>query len=279
MARARRPRDGRRGVERRLRAQRSACCSRAARSRKSNERGEPITGDTLLVLLNGHHDKVPFTLPRDSTPSSSGSASSTRSIRTAPTRMYKAGARYPLQGRSVAVLQDPVAAAASGGGCRRDVATRRRIAGDRVPSVGAASAIGSRDVDADQRSRRSDASMRRARRARDRRRHGRRSPGRGDARLATARFRRAARARHRRAHPAGDRRRPLSDQAHRRRDGRRHGRHLRRRPRRRRRRSLRDRRASGFGTRDSGFAARTPAESANPEASRSDVRASGARRR
>ena len=28
-----------------------------------NERGEPIIGDTLLVLLNGHNDKVPFTLP------------------------------------------------------------------------------------------------------------------------------------------------------------------------------------------------------------------------
>src|SRR6266496_856556 len=28
-----------------------------------NERGEPITGDTLLVLLNGHTDTVAFTLP------------------------------------------------------------------------------------------------------------------------------------------------------------------------------------------------------------------------
>src|SRR5439155_887352 len=28
-----------------------------------NERGEPITGDTLLVLLNGHTDKVDFTRP------------------------------------------------------------------------------------------------------------------------------------------------------------------------------------------------------------------------
>ena len=28
-----------------------------------DERGEPIIGDTLLVLLNAHTDKVPFTLP------------------------------------------------------------------------------------------------------------------------------------------------------------------------------------------------------------------------
>ena len=28
-----------------------------------NERGEPIVGDTLLVLLNAHDEEVPFTLP------------------------------------------------------------------------------------------------------------------------------------------------------------------------------------------------------------------------
>ena len=29
-----------------------------------NERGEPILGDTLLILLNGHSDEVTFTLPQ-----------------------------------------------------------------------------------------------------------------------------------------------------------------------------------------------------------------------
>ncbi len=28
-----------------------------------DERGEPIIGDTLLVLLNAHNDRVPFSLP------------------------------------------------------------------------------------------------------------------------------------------------------------------------------------------------------------------------
>jgi isoamylase len=29
-----------------------------------NERGEPIVGDTILMLLNAHHEAIPFTLPK-----------------------------------------------------------------------------------------------------------------------------------------------------------------------------------------------------------------------
>ena len=69
-----------------------------------NERGEPITGDTLLVLLNGHHDKVPFTLP-----ALEGTQQWQRVFDTfdphGVDRMYRAGARYALQGRSVAVFK------------------------------------------------------------------------------------------------------------------------------------------------------------------------------
>ena len=28
-----------------------------------DERGEPIVGDTILLLLNAHHEAIPFTLP------------------------------------------------------------------------------------------------------------------------------------------------------------------------------------------------------------------------
>ena len=28
-----------------------------------DERGEPIVGDTLLILMNAHHEPIPFTLP------------------------------------------------------------------------------------------------------------------------------------------------------------------------------------------------------------------------
>ena len=31
-----------------------------------NERGEPIVGETLLILLNGHWEPIPFTLPQTS---------------------------------------------------------------------------------------------------------------------------------------------------------------------------------------------------------------------
>ena len=69
-----------------------------------NERGEPITGDTLLVLLNGHHDKVPFTLP-----AIEGTQQWQRVFDTfdphGADRMYRAGARYALQGRSVALFK------------------------------------------------------------------------------------------------------------------------------------------------------------------------------
>jgi glycogen operon protein len=69
-----------------------------------NERGEPITGDTLLVLLNGHTDKVPFTLP--------AIASDQQWQRVFDTfdphgvdRMYKAGVRYLVHERAVVAFK------------------------------------------------------------------------------------------------------------------------------------------------------------------------------
>jgi len=69
-----------------------------------NERGDPITGDTLLVLLNGHTDMMPFTLP-----SLEPDQQWQRIVDTFDPhgieRTYKAGGRYPLQGRSVVVFK------------------------------------------------------------------------------------------------------------------------------------------------------------------------------
>ncbi len=69
-----------------------------------DERGEPVLGETLLVLLNGHDDRVPFVLP-----SLGGEQQWFRVFDTfdahAADRSFRPGMRYQLQGRSVAVLK------------------------------------------------------------------------------------------------------------------------------------------------------------------------------
>jgi glycogen operon protein len=69
-----------------------------------DERGEPIFGDTLLVLLNGHHEKVPFTLPALDNDQHWMRVLDTFDAH-AGHRGYRPGLRYPLQGRSVAVFK------------------------------------------------------------------------------------------------------------------------------------------------------------------------------
>jgi glycogen operon protein len=69
-----------------------------------DERGELITGDTLLILLNAHSDKVPFTLPPLDADHQWQRLFDTSDDQ--PTeRPPRARARYPLQGRSVAVFK------------------------------------------------------------------------------------------------------------------------------------------------------------------------------
>jgi glycogen operon protein len=69
-----------------------------------NERGEPIIGDTLLVLLNAHSDKVPFTLPPLDDNHQWRRVVDTFEPHSSD-RSFKSGGRYPLQGRSVAVFK------------------------------------------------------------------------------------------------------------------------------------------------------------------------------
>src|SRR3989441_4488735 len=70
-----------------------------------DERGQPIVGDTLLVVLNAHDDKVPFTLPA----LEGDTHQRLRLLDTieacANQRAVQGGATYPLQGRSVAVFK------------------------------------------------------------------------------------------------------------------------------------------------------------------------------
>jgi glycogen operon protein len=69
-----------------------------------NERGEPIIGDTLLILLSADADDIPFALPPVE-----GARLWQRVFDTsepdASERGFKAGTRYPLQGRSVAAFK------------------------------------------------------------------------------------------------------------------------------------------------------------------------------
>jgi glycogen operon protein len=71
-----------------------------------DERGEPIIGDTLLLLLNAHHEAIPFTLPATraehhwervldtALPAADGEL-----------LVQQGGEQYPLQGRSVVMLR------------------------------------------------------------------------------------------------------------------------------------------------------------------------------
>jgi glycogen operon protein len=89
---------------------------------ETDERGGPILGDTLLVLLNAHSGRVPFTLPP-----LEGDLRWHRLLDTFDPHLagatFKGGSRYPLQGRSVAALR--IAAAV---GERRRVDRRDRTA-------------------------------------------------------------------------------------------------------------------------------------------------------
>ena len=69
-----------------------------------DERGDPILGDTLLVLLNAHSDEVPFTLPPLDDDHQWRRVVDTYEPHSSD-RSFRSGGRYPLQGRSVAVFK------------------------------------------------------------------------------------------------------------------------------------------------------------------------------
>lgn len=68
-----------------------------------DRRGEPITGDTLLLLLNAHHEKIDFKLPDTRTKTPWELLFDTARPE-AVQEEHAPGSAYPLQGRSVSVL-------------------------------------------------------------------------------------------------------------------------------------------------------------------------------
>jgi isoamylase len=69
-----------------------------------DERGAPVVGDSLLVLLNAHDDTVPFTLP-DVDADHQWERVFDTAEPDVDDRRYAAGGKYPLAGRSVAVFK------------------------------------------------------------------------------------------------------------------------------------------------------------------------------
>ena len=83
-----------------------------------DDRGEPIIGDTLLLLINSHWEEIPFTLPVTRTGHVWETLVDTRDPDSdGPVRVCRGGEQYPLFGRSLALLRtnvpDSVGAAAS----------------------------------------------------------------------------------------------------------------------------------------------------------------------
>jgi isoamylase len=89
-----------------------------------DERGHPVSGDTLLLLLNAHHEEVPFVLP-NTDPHQAWVRVIDTIDANAPECRFTEPKQYPLQGRTLALLRldgerrrqrpvDEVAAAANG---------------------------------------------------------------------------------------------------------------------------------------------------------------------
>jgi isoamylase len=72
---------------------------------ETDERGRPLRDDNFLLLVNAHHDELPFTLPAPS-----GEARWVAALDTSlpdpfvPGRAFDAHSQYPLQARSLALL-------------------------------------------------------------------------------------------------------------------------------------------------------------------------------
>ncbi len=69
-----------------------------------DERGRPIVGDTLLLLLNAHHEEIRFALPKEGEGLGWERLLDT-SDDEAPPAVFNGERRYLLQGRSLAVLR------------------------------------------------------------------------------------------------------------------------------------------------------------------------------
>jgi glycogen operon protein len=69
-----------------------------------DNRGRPVEDDDLLLLLNAHHDEIPFILPGAPEVRWTSLVDTSAPEGNPPQEFFPAGAAYPLQGRSVALF-------------------------------------------------------------------------------------------------------------------------------------------------------------------------------
>jgi isoamylase len=73
---------------------------------ETDEKGQPIVGDTFLLLLNAHHEAIPFILPAHRARVRWELVLDTHDWETGPrVPVFRAGDNYPLEARSLAVLR------------------------------------------------------------------------------------------------------------------------------------------------------------------------------
>jgi glycogen operon protein len=74
---------------------------------RSDKRGRPVTDNNFMLLFNAHHEEIPFVLPQFLTDKAWWTVLDT-SAEGNPfeQRRHEAGALYPLQGRSLALLRE-----------------------------------------------------------------------------------------------------------------------------------------------------------------------------
>jgi isoamylase len=71
---------------------------------EQTERGEPIVDENILLLMNAHHETVPFTLPHLETGESWRAVVDTTWTDYNVRSVHESGATYPLQARSLVLL-------------------------------------------------------------------------------------------------------------------------------------------------------------------------------
>jgi glycogen operon protein len=74
-----------------------------------DDRGEPVVGETLLMLLNAHHEPIPFMLPATKAEHHWETLHDTSQDLGEPI-YFEGGESYKVQGRSLAVLRARVRA-------------------------------------------------------------------------------------------------------------------------------------------------------------------------